>query len=83
MAVAQKRTAANAANKPKVTVVFTWSGVNRRGQSISGEMKAETLSQAKADLIRQGIVIKKIRRKSESFLAQYGQTIKPMDYCLF
>jgi type IV pilus assembly protein PilC len=42
MAVAQKRTAANAANKPKVTLVFTWSGVNRRGQSISGEMKAET-----------------------------------------
>lgn len=81
MAVAQQRTAANAANKPKpkVTLVFAWSGVNRRGQKISGEIKAETLSQAKADLIRQGVVVQKIRRKSESLLAQYGQTIKPMD----
>ncbi len=79
MAVAQQRTAAKSANKPKITLVFTWSGVNRRGQPISGEMKAETLSQAKADLIRQGIVVKKIRHKSESFLAQYAQSIKPMD----
>ena len=81
MAVAQQRSAANTANKPKpkVTLAFAWSGVNRRGQKISGEVKAETLSQAKADLIRQGIVVQKIRRKSESFLAQYGQSIKPMD----
>ena len=81
MAVAQQRSAANTANKQKtkVTQVFVWSGVNRRGQSISGEIKTETLSQGKAELIRQGIVIKKIRRKTESLLAQYGQTIKPMD----
>ena len=81
MAVAQQRTAANAANKPKpkVTLAFAWSGVNRRGQKISGEIKAETLSQAKSDLIRQGVVVQKIRRKSESLLAKYGQTIKPMD----
>jgi type IV pilus assembly protein PilC len=81
MAVAQQRSAANTANKPKakVTQVFAWSGVNRRGQKISGEIKAETLSQGKAELIRQGIVIQKIRRKTESLLAQYGQTIKPMD----
>ncbi len=81
MAVAQQRSAANTANKPKpkVTLTFAWSGVNRRGQKISGEIKAETLSQAKADLIRQGVVVQKIRRKSESLLAQYGQTIKPMD----
>ncbi|MBP9643717.1 MAG: type II secretion system F family protein [Budvicia sp.] len=84
MAVAQQRTAANTANKQKtkVTQVFIWSGVNRRGQSISGEIKAETLSQGKAELIRQGIVIKKIRRKTESLLTQYGQTIKPMDIAI-
>ena len=62
MAVAQQRSAANTANKqkPKVTQVFVWSGVNRRGQNISGEIKTETLSQGKAELIRQGIVIKKM-----------------------
>ena len=78
MAVLQKSAAANK-QKPKVTNVFVWKGVNRRGQKISGEIKAETLSQGKAELIRQGIVIEKIRRKTESLFAQYGQSIKPMD----
>jgi type IV pilus assembly protein PilC len=83
MAVAQK-SATGTANKPKakITLVFNWSGVNRRGQKISGELKAETLSQAKAELIRQGIVVQKIRRKTESFLSQYGQSIKPMDIAI-
>ncbi|WP_024872526.1 type II secretion system F family protein [Tolumonas lignilytica] len=81
MAVAQQRTAAATANKPKpkVTHVFHWKGVNRRGQKVSGEMKGETLSQVKADLIRQGIVIQKLRKQNESLLAKYTQSIKPMD----
>jgi type IV pilus assembly protein PilC len=64
--------------KPKITHVFVWSGVNRRGQKVSGEMKSENLSQAKAELIRQGIVVNKIRRRTESILS-FGQSIKPMD----
>jgi type IV pilus assembly protein PilC len=80
MAIAPQH-AASAANKPKakITLVFLWSGLNRKGQSVSGEIKTENLSQAKAELIRQGIVVKKIRRQTESFLAQIGQSIKPMD----
>ncbi len=65
--------------KPKVTQVFLWSGVNRRGQKVSGEMKSDTLQQAKAELIRQGVVVQKIRKQQESFFAHYTQSIKPMD----
>ena len=65
--------------KPKVTQVFLWSGVNRRGQKVSGEMKSDTLQQAKAELIRQGVVVQKIRKQQESFFARYTQSIKPMD----
>jgi len=81
MAVAPQRNTPSASNKqkPKVTQVFLWSGVNRRGQNISGELKSESLSQAKAELIRQGIVIKKMRRQTTSFLSEIGQSIKPMD----
>lgn len=64
--------------KPKITHVFLWSGVNRRGQKVSGEMKSENLSQAKAELIRQGIVVNKIRKRTES-LFSFGQSIKAMD----
>lgn len=78
MAIAPQPAAINK-TKAKITLVFLWSGLNRKGQSVSGEIKAENLSQAKAELIRQGIVVKKIRRQTESFLAQMGQSIKPMD----
>jgi type IV pilus assembly protein PilC len=78
MAIAPQPAAINK-TKAKITLVFLWSGLNRKGQSVSGEIKAENLSQAKAELIRQGIVVKKIRRQTESVLAQMGQSIKPMD----
>ena len=49
----------------KITSSFLWSGVNRKGQTVSGEIKAENISLAKADLIRQGLIIKKIKKQNE------------------
>jgi len=66
-------------NKPKITQIFKWRGVNRKGNKISGELKAESLAIAKAELTRQGIIVQKITRYQESVLARYTQTIKPMD----
>jgi len=66
-------------NKPKVTQTFKWSGVNRKGDKISGELKAESLAIAKAELTRQGVIVQKIRRYQESVLARYTQKIKAMD----
>lgn len=80
MAVAQQRTADTTNKlKPKISQVFLWSGVNRRGQKVSGELKGETLQQVKAELIRQGIVVQKIRKQHESFLARYTQSVNAMD----
>lgn len=81
MAVAQQQTAAAMANKqkPKVTQVFVWNGVNRRGQKVSGELKGESLAQVKSELIRQGVVVQKIRKHQESLLTRYTQKINPMD----
>ena len=80
MAVAQQRTADTTNKlKPKISQVFLWSGVNRRGQKISGELKGETLQQVKAELIRQGIVVQKIRKQHESFLDRYTQSVNAMD----
>lgn len=80
MAVAQQRTADTTNKlKPKISQVFLWSGVNRRGQKVSGELKGETLQQVKAELIRQGIVVQKIRKQHESFLDRYTQSVNAMD----
>ena len=71
--------AKNQKNKPKVTQVFKWSGVNRKGDKISGELKAESINVAKSELTRQGVIVQKIRRYQEPILARYTQTIKAMD----
>ncbi len=80
MAVAQSGSASSAQKqKPKVTQTFVWSGVNRRGQKVSGELKGDSLAQVKSELIRQGIVVQKIRKHQESLLASHTQKIKAMD----
>lgn len=65
--------------KAAITHKFIWSAVNRKGQSVSGEIKADSLSQAKAELIRQGLIVKKIKKENESILAKYTQKITAAD----
>lgn len=62
-----------------ITQSFKWSGVNRKGQTVSGEIKSNNLSQAKAELIRQGIIVKKIKKETESFVNNLTQNISAAD----
>ncbi|WP_406609555.1 type II secretion system F family protein [Agarivorans sp. JK6] len=74
---------ASTTSKRKIEVkkinAYTWSGVNRKGAKVSGEYQAESISQVKAELKRQGITVTKIRKKTESFLSKMGNKIQPMD----
>ncbi|GAD01030.1 type IV fimbrial assembly protein PilC [Agarivorans albus MKT 106] len=70
---------ANEKLKLKKLNAYTWSGVNRKGAKVSGEYQAESISQVKGDLRRQGITVTKIRKKTESFLSKMGNKIQPMD----
>lgn len=47
------------------TITFQWEGSNKRGQKIEGEMLGENSAIVKAQLRKQGITPKKVRRKSE------------------
>ncbi|MCE2572053.1 type II secretion system F family protein [Motilimonas eburnea] len=67
-----------AKNAPKI-FTFKWSGVNRKGKKVSGEMQAESALQLKAEMRRQGVSITKINKKNDSFLSNIGKAIKPMD----
>ncbi|MFO6422978.1 type II secretion system F family protein [Motilimonas sp. KMU-193] len=73
MAVATK-----AKSAPKIHT-FKWSGVNRKGKKVSGEMQSESAAQLKAEMRRQGVNITKVTKKTESFLSSIGNKVKPMD----
>ncbi|WP_305883136.1 type II secretion system F family protein [Agarivorans sp. TSD2052] len=61
---------------------FNWSGINRKGGKVGGEYQAESISQVKAELRRQGITVTKVKKKSEGFLSQLGNKINAMDIAI-
>lgn len=88
MAVAQ-RTAKSSPAKPapkKTTAnqmsTFTWSGTDRKGKSVKGELTSTNIASAKAELRRQGINARAVRKKSQlSFGGK--KPIKPLDIAIF
>lgn len=54
------------------TLTFQWEGINKRGQKIEGEMLGENSAIVKAQLRKQGIIPKKIRRKAEGLFGIGG-----------
>ena len=47
--LAQKR------NAPKKVFSYRWHGVNRKGQKVSGELQADSITTVKAELRKQGV----------------------------
>jgi type IV pilus assembly protein PilC len=62
---------------------FTWSGTDKTGRSTKGEINATTTSMAKAQLRRQGIKPKSVRKKGKSLFTSSGKPIKPADISIF
>jgi type IV pilus assembly protein PilC len=62
---------------------FTWSGTDKAGRSTKGEINATTTSMAKAQLRRQGIKPKSVRKKGKALFGSSGKPIKPADISIF
>ncbi|AEE21968.1 type II secretion system F family protein [Paraglaciecola chathamensis] len=62
---------------PKATTTFAWSGANRKGQTVKGEISAVSVLEAKNLLRRQGVSAKKVKKLAKPFFG--GQKIKPVD----
>ncbi|MFT6050425.1 MAG: type IV pilus assembly protein PilC [Halioglobus sp.] len=62
---------------------FTWSGLDKAGRSTKGEIQATTTSMAKAQLRRQGIKPKTVRKKAKPLFGGAGKAIKPADISIF
>lgn len=66
-----------------VNVTFTYKGVDRRGHTVEGEVQSSSTALAKAQLIKQGIRAKTVRKKPKPLFGGGGKPIKPMDIALF
>jgi len=51
--------------KPIKTIAFQWEGTNRRGQTVKGELSGQNPAMVKAQLRKQGVEPKKIKRLSQ------------------
>ena len=62
--------------KQQKTSTFTWEGVNRRGQNTKGEIVALNSAYAKAQLRKQGIEPRKVKKATEPLFGIGGKSSK-------
>jgi len=65
----------------KRDVGFSWSGMDKKGNRVSGKSLAPDESSLRADLRRQGIAVSKIKKQSQAF--KTGGKVKPEDIAVF
>ena len=63
-------------------LTFTWTGADRTGRSAQGEINAPSIAIAKAQLRRQGIKAKRVKKKSTPLFSA-GKGIIPKDIAVF
>lgn len=71
--LAQKR------NAPKKVFSYRWHGVNRKGQKVSGELQADSITTVKAELRKQGVNVTRVSKQNQGLFSKGGAKIKPMD----
>lgn len=62
--------------------VFVWSGIDKNGRSTKGEITASSSSMARAQLRRQGVKPKTVKKKPKPLFGG-GKAIKPADIAVF
>lgn len=60
---------------------FVWEGIDKRGKRLKGKMLAVSEAAVKADLRRQGVVAKKVRKELQLFKS--GKKVNAEDIALF
>src|SRR5690554_6088347 len=73
---------AAAVTKQAKKVTFTYEGTDRKGSRVKGEMLSTNPALARAELRKQGINVRRVRKKSE-FTLGGKKTIKPADIAVF
>jgi len=62
---------------------FTWEGTSKDGKPVKGETTSQNMDMLKADLRRQGIVPKRVKKKSQPLLGGGQKKITTGDIAIF
>ena len=62
---------------------FVWNGLNKNGQKGQGEIVASSQALAKAQLRKQGITAKSVKKKAKPLFSNRGKGIKAADIAIF
>jgi len=65
----------------KRDVPFSWTGMDKKGNRVTGKSLAPDEAALRADLRRQGIAVNRIKKQSQAFKA--GGKVKPEDIAVF
>ena len=65
----------------KRDVPYSWSGMDKKGNKVSGKSLAPDEAALRADLRRQGIAVTRVKKQSQAFKA--GGKVKPEDIAVF
>jgi type IV pilus assembly protein PilC len=71
------------ATKTAKLATFVWEGTDKRGAKVKGQTQAENPAYVKTELRRQGIVPKKVQKKSALFSGTKRKKITPGDIAVF
>ncbi len=63
--------------------IFVWEGTNKDGKKVQGETSANNPSMLKADLRRQGIVPKRVKKKAKPLFGSSDKKITTGDIAIF
>lgn len=64
-------------------ILFQYTGINKSGEKMTGEIQARSLAIAKADLRKQGIVLNKVAKKRKPFFDKRNKKITAGDITVF
>ena len=65
------------------SIIFVWRGTDRNGQPSTGEEMASSAAMARAQLRRQGVTTKTVRKKAKEFTLFGPKKIRPADIAIF
>ncbi len=71
-----------ARSQPK-TALYVWQGTSKRGDKLTGEMTASSINLVKAELRRQNIAPKKIKKKSKPLFSKSASKVTQGDITIF
>ncbi len=70
-------------SKADKAYVFAWEGVDRRGNRVKGDLRAQSVALVRADLRRQGVSPTKVRKKPQPLFGGGKRRITSQDLTVF